>query len=110
MRTFLAAIATSWGLVMSLAPLLQVRVVIRRRSSAGVSTAWIVVLLVGFVLWLGYGVANREWPLVIVNSVSLAVAGVTLAVIVIHRPRADAAELPRELPWPRGFLRSVRGA
>src|SRR6185437_3391174 len=111
MRTFFAATATSWGLLMSLAPLLQVRVVIRRRSSAGVSTAWIVVLLVGFVLWLCYGVATDDWPLVITNSVSLTVAGVTLAVLVIHRPRAEGlnAAGSGELPWPTICAEMNRG-
>jgi len=92
MRTFLAVATTSWGLLMSIAPLLQVRVVIRNRSSAGVSVSWIAVLLIGFLLWLCYGLVTEDWPLVITNSVALTVASVTLAVILSYRPRTEIAE------------------
>ena len=37
MSAFLAVITTSWGLVMALAPLLQLRIVIRERDAGGVS-------------------------------------------------------------------------
>jgi MtN3 and saliva related transmembrane protein len=87
MPTFLALATTSWGLLMSLAPLLQVRIVVRRRTSAGVSVGWIVVLLIGFILWLCYGAITNDPPLVITNSVSCAVTGITLVVILIYRPR-----------------------
>lgn len=92
MRIYLAAVTTSWGLLMSLAPLLQVRVVVRRRSSAGVSIGWIAVLLIGFILWLCYGAVTDDWPLVITNSVACAVGGVTLTVILLYRPRSQIAD------------------
>lgn len=90
MRSFLAVATTSWGLLMSLAPLLQVRLVVRRRNSAGVSAAWIAVLLIGFALWLTYGAVTGDDPLVITNAVSCAVAGTTLAIILAYRPRAGS--------------------
>jgi MtN3 and saliva related transmembrane protein len=99
MRTFMAVVATSWGLLMGLAPLLQVRVVIQRRSSAGVSTAWIVVLLVGFILWLCYGAVIDAWPLIITNSVACTVSAVTLVVIMIYRPRTEITAI---VPEPSG--------
>jgi uncharacterized protein with PQ loop repeat len=43
---------------MALSPLLQVREIRRRRSSAGVSIAYFCVLLFGFALWIAYGVAS----------------------------------------------------
>jgi len=88
-HTFLAWATTSWGLLMSVAPLLQVRVIIRRRTSAGVSAAWIAVLLVGFILWLCYGIETRVSPLIITNSVSCAIGAATLAVILLYRPRKE---------------------
>ena len=60
MVTVLAAIAASWGVVMALAPLLQIREIRRHRSSRSVSVAYQQVLLVGFVLWLAYGVADTN--------------------------------------------------
>ena len=92
MHTFVVRATTSWGLLMSLAPLLQVRVVVRRRTSAGVSIGWIAVLLIGFILWLCYGTVTGDPPIVITNSVSCVVAGLTLAVILLYRPRSGIAE------------------
>ena len=65
MLSVLAWATTCWGLVMSLSPLLQVRVVIRRRDSTGASIAWPAVLLVGFVLWLLYGLVIGNVPLIV---------------------------------------------
>jgi uncharacterized protein with PQ loop repeat len=96
MRTFLAAATTSWGLLMALAPLLQVRIMIRRRSSAEVSTGWIAILLVGFILWLAYGLVTDDWPLIISNSVAFTVTAVALAVILFYRPRKEAAAITRQ--------------
>ena len=39
----------------------------RRRSSAGISIWYPLVLLVGFVLWVGYGLASHDLPLVVPN-------------------------------------------
>jgi MtN3 and saliva related transmembrane protein len=74
---------------MSLAPLLQVRVVVRRRNSAGASIAWPSVLLVGFGLWLIYGLVIRNLPLIITNTVSMLICIITVAVLVHYRPRSD---------------------
>ncbi len=89
MRSALAWATTCWGLVMSLAPLLQVRVVVRRRNSAGASIAWPAVLLVGFGLWLFYGLVIRDLPLVITNTMSMLICIITVAVLVHYRPRSE---------------------
>lgn len=76
---------------MSVSPLLQVRMVLRKRSSAGISTGWIVVLLIGFVLWLAYGVSIGNVPLVLTNVVSCSAYGVTLGVVLRFRePRTSS--------------------
>jgi uncharacterized protein with PQ loop repeat len=43
-----------------------------RRSSAGVSVAYLGVLLMGFMLWLSYGIALHDAPLIVSNVVALA--------------------------------------
>jgi MtN3 and saliva related transmembrane protein len=86
-HTFLASATTCWGVLMALAPLLQVRIVIRRRNSEGASATWIVILLVGFILWLCYGITTGDRPLIITNSASCLIALATLGVIVHYRPR-----------------------
>jgi uncharacterized protein with PQ loop repeat len=80
-------------MLMALAPLLQVREIRRRRSSAGVSIAYFCVLLVGFALWIAYGVARRDVPLVVPNSVAFVIAAVTIGVAQHYRrtPRRDGA-------------------
>jgi MtN3 and saliva related transmembrane protein len=87
MGSSLAILATGWGLVMSLSPLLQVRVVLQRRSSKEVSIGWIVVLLIGFVLWGAYGLSIRNLPLVLTNIVSCTVCAFTLTVVLRFRSR-----------------------
>jgi uncharacterized protein with PQ loop repeat len=83
----LAVVAGSWGVLMSLSPLLQIRTMVRRRSSAGVSLAYLGVLAVGFALWLAYGVSLGNPALVITNIVSLGV-GIT-TIVVARRLRPD---------------------
>ena len=85
MATTLGVAAASWALLMALSPLLQVREIKRRQSSAGVSTSYFWVLLVGFALWVSYGVAGHDLPLVIPNTVALVV--MTYAIIVTMRCR-----------------------
>jgi hypothetical protein len=46
------------------------------------------VLLVGFGLWVSYGVARDDLPLVVPNSVAFLVMGCTIAVVSPHTVRA----------------------
>lgn len=86
--TVLASVAASWGVAMAVSPLLQVREIRARRSSLGVSVGYQVVLLVGFVLWLAYGIASRNVALVVPNTVAAAVSALTIAVTRRYRPAA----------------------
>ena len=83
----LAVIAGSWGVLMSLSPLLQIRAMVRRRSSAGVSVSYLSVLAVGFALWLAYGLSLGNRALIVTNIVSLGVGIATIAVARHLRPR-----------------------
>ena len=85
MVTVLAAIAASWGVVMALAPLLQIREIRRHRSSRSVSVAYQQVLLVGFVLWLAYGVADTNLALIVPNTVATVVSLLTIGVVLRYR-------------------------
>jgi MtN3 and saliva related transmembrane protein len=85
MTTALGVAAASWAVLMALSPLLQVREIRRRQSSAGVSTGYLCVLVVGFALWVSYGLARRELPLVIPNSVALLVMAHTIFVALRYR-------------------------
>lgn len=87
MSTVLAYVTTFWGLLMGLAPLLQVRVIIRDRTSEGVSVGWVLILLVGFLLWLAYGIANSDVPLIVANVVAAMVTTTLLIVMWRFRDR-----------------------
>ncbi len=79
MVTLFAVAAASWAVLMAVAPLLQVRRMLRRRSSADVSIGYLLILLPGFALWVAYGIASSDIALVIPNVVAFAVAAGTVA-------------------------------
>jgi len=83
----LAFATTAWGVVMAVAPVLQIRRIRAAGTSAGVSRGHLVVLLVGFALWLAYGLALRLAPLVITNAVSIIATAAWLLEVRRHRPR-----------------------
>ena len=83
--TALAIAAASWGVIMALSPLLQIRRMMRRRSSADLSIGYFMVLIVGFSLWIAYGTSISNYALVIPNVVALAVAVATIGVAASYR-------------------------
>jgi MtN3 and saliva related transmembrane protein len=83
--TALGLTAAAWAVVMALSPILQIREILRRRSSEGISLRYLGVLLVGFALWVSYGIASRDLPLVVPNCVAFLVMGCTIAVAVRER-------------------------
>jgi uncharacterized protein with PQ loop repeat len=78
--TYLAVAAATWGVAMALSPLLQIRTILAHRSSRAVSAAYQQVLLVGFLLWLAYGIAIENWALIVPNTVAALVSATTIAV------------------------------
>jgi MtN3 and saliva related transmembrane protein len=80
--TGLAVAAAVWGVLMGVSPVLQIRRMLRQRSSRDVSVSYFVVLLVGFVLWLGYGIAARNLALIVPNGIALLIGASTIAVAI----------------------------
>ena len=70
---------------MALSPILQIREIMRRESSEGISIGYFAVLLVGFGLWVSYGIASRDLPLVVPNCVAFLVMGGTIALALSKR-------------------------
>ena len=83
--TALGIIAATFGVAMGLSPLLQLRRVVTRGSSADVSVPYLSVLLVGFVLWLAYGIALANPALIVSNAVAIATYTVTTAAVLRFR-------------------------
>jgi MtN3 and saliva related transmembrane protein len=84
--------AAAWGVLMAISPLLQIRRMVERRSSADVSIAYLAVLEFGFVLWIGYGISLGNPVIAVPNSVAAIVGAATMAVawVLRHGPRAAA--------------------
>jgi uncharacterized protein with PQ loop repeat len=76
----LGVAAAAWGVLMAISPLLQIRRMVERRSSADVSIAYLAVLEFGFLLWIGYGIALGNPVIAIPNSVAALVGAATMAV------------------------------
>lgn len=88
--TVLAVTASVWGVAMALSPLLQIRTMIALRSSRGISLGYLSVLLVGFALWLSYGVALGN-AAIIVPNVFAFLSGVATIVVVLHYRSSGSA-------------------
>jgi uncharacterized protein with PQ loop repeat len=80
LTTILAAVAASWGCVMAVSPVLQIKKMRAHRSSKEVSIGYLVVLLIGFFLWLAYGIGLGNVAIIVPNVVSVVVAAVTILV------------------------------
>ena len=98
----LAVIASAWGVLMGIAPLLQIRRMLRERSSQDVSVGYFMILLTGFLLWISYGIAAENMVLVIPNSVALLV-GVVLVTVALRLRRRHADKRSRP-PGPPDAL------
>ena len=88
MTDSLAAAAASWGVLMALSPILQIRRMLARRSSADVSIAYLGVLELGFTLWIAYGIALGNAALIVPNSVALVIGAATIGIAARYRDPA----------------------
>ena len=85
MTDILAVVAASWGVFMAISPLLQIRRMVQRRSSSDLSLSYLAVLLIGFALWIAYGISLGNPALIIPNGVALAVGIATVLVALRYR-------------------------
>jgi uncharacterized protein with PQ loop repeat len=83
--TVLALSAATWGVAMAVSPVLQIRKIIAHRSSRGVSVGYMIVLFIGFLLWLAYGIALGNWAMIVPNIVAAIVIVATMAVALRYR-------------------------
>ncbi|MFL1463961.1 SemiSWEET family sugar transporter [Roseococcus sp. DSY-14] len=67
--------------------------VIRTRDASGISTRMYILTVVGFSLWLTYGVLLGAWPLILANGICLALSAFILAMKVMgRRVREEVAQ------------------
>jgi MtN3 and saliva related transmembrane protein len=84
----LALVAASWAIAMALGPVLQIRKIVENGSSRTVSIGYFVVLLIGFILWVAYGIAASNFVLIMPNCVAAIVCSATILVALRYRQGA----------------------
>jgi uncharacterized protein with PQ loop repeat len=77
---FLGTVATVYGVLAALKSLLQTRQMLARRTSGDVSALFLASYAGGYAVWLAYGLSTGSVPLIVVDTVGLLCAGLTLAV------------------------------
>ncbi|MGH2476892.1 MAG: SemiSWEET family transporter [Candidatus Limnocylindrales bacterium] len=85
MSDTLPILAASWGVLMAISPLLQIRRMIQRRSSSDLSLSYMAVLLIGFTLWVAYGISIDNLALIVPNTVAFLVGAATVVVALRYR-------------------------
>ncbi len=85
MTDTLGLLAASWGVLMALSPILQIRRMLERRSSADVSIAYLAVLEIGFTLWIAYGISLGNVAIVVPNSVAFVIGAATIGIVIRYR-------------------------
>jgi uncharacterized protein with PQ loop repeat len=123
---FLGTTATIYGVLAALKTLLQTRQMLARRASGEVSAGFLASYAGGYAIWLAHGLGTGSLPLIVVDTVGLLCAGLTLAVALSLRgslirpatwntrnttsipPRPAAPDPPpRHLPGMRSEMDSV---
>ena len=88
--TGLAVAAAVWGVLMGVSPVLQIRRMLRQRSSRDISVGYFSVLLVGFGMRISYGIASRNLALIVPNTVALLIGVSTIAIALrLRRPAGE---------------------
>ena len=64
--------------------------VIRTRDTSSISKRMYVITVVGFSLWLTYGLLLGEWPLIVTNGICLALSAFILAMKLLPRAQKEA--------------------
>lgn len=84
---YLAAVCST----LSFAP--QAWQIIRSRHTRDISLGMYLLTVAGFALWLGFGIALGQWPLMISNGICLALASfILLMKLLPQREKAKIAD------------------
>ncbi len=90
----LGVVATLGGVLLGLSPVMQMRVVVARRSAEGVSLGYWLVLVVAMGLWLAYGLVSRNAAIIVANTVSCTVGAAMIVVLLRYRNGVFEPEEP----------------
>ncbi len=76
--TWIVALGTLAALCSTVSFVPQAWQIIRTRQTKDISAAMYAITVIGFGLWLGYGVMLKQWPLVASNGVCFLLSGFIL--------------------------------
>ncbi len=66
----------------------------RTRDVSGISLGMYASFTLGVALWLAYGIAIGQWPIIVANATTLALAASILAVKIVETRRAQPSGRP----------------
>ncbi len=104
-ETALGVLAASWGVVMALSPVLQIRRILHRRSSEDVSVGYLLVVTSGFVIWVAYGFTIGNPVIVAPNMIALLVGATTIIVALRFRSSRGPSPTTGTLDGPHASAR-----
>ena len=96
----LVAIGLLAGSLTTLAFVPQVVHTWRQRSANDLSLTTYVAFCAGLVLWLAYGIARRDLPLILANGITLALASAILVMKIRFDRARPAGSAPKEASAP----------
>jgi MtN3 and saliva related transmembrane protein len=77
-QTVVNVLGTAAGLCSMVSFTPQLIKIAREKRAEGVSLRTYVVTVIGFVLWIAYGILLKSWPVAVSNAVNLLLAGAIL--------------------------------
>jgi MtN3 and saliva related transmembrane protein len=63
--------------------------IIKTRDTSAISSRMYVITVVGFALWLTYGLMKWEWPLIVTNAICLALSAFILVMKLLPQRKKD---------------------
>ncbi|KAA9153762.1 hypothetical protein F6B41_14540 [Microbacterium lushaniae] len=84
--------ASTWGVVMALAPVLQIVRMLRRRSADDISLGYFGLLVPGFLLWVAYGAVAGDAFIAVPNLIATITAVAVIALAIRMRRTSARAQ------------------
>ncbi len=63
--------------------------IIRTRDTSAISRRMYILTVIGFALWLAYGILKGQWPLILPNAICLAFACFILTMKLLSRAQRE---------------------
>jgi|SRR6218665_1330329 len=78
----------------------QAYIIIREKSTQHISAVTYCLLLLGTALWVSYGIAKSDWPIIIANAISVVTCAIILLLKFTSQKVMDKVHksvLPKEI-------------